>query len=117
VQAREGEAMSYCRWSSGGYTTHVAANRPVITIPPEWDDGEEFDAGVWYERHKQVMQMLKGCKHELIGLPHDGETFNDPDLTSFYERVASLVAMGYNVPSHVLEDIRAEIDAQEQEAR
>jgi len=92
--------MSYCRWSSddfrcdlycyadigGGYTTYVAKVRFL---------GAD---------HSQTV---------AIGLPHDGETFNDPDLPSLLTRIMSLVALGYHAPAYTIQRIRAEIAAQE----
>ena len=115
--------MSYCRWSSdnwrcdlycyedvsGGFTTHVAGNRVVGEIPAEPplvlplpDD--------WAQQHSRVMAFLSTAERRPIGLPHDGESYNDPDLQSFLERVTSLRADGYNVPDYVFDEIRAEIN-------
>ena len=87
--------MAYCRWSSmnwrcdiycyqhvdGGYTTHVASNRVLGDIPaePSWDL-IQTNQEQWVIEHKAVMDFLETCKRERIGLLHDGETFNDPDL-------------------------------------
>ena len=114
--------MSYCRWSSdnfqcdvycygdvnGGYTTHVAANRPVGDVPktPELDPANIDE----YVRASQAqLKWLELCERRPIGLPHDGESYNDPDLPSFLARLEGLKAVGYNVPDWVLKNIREEI--------
>ena len=116
--------MSYCRWSSvnwrcdlycygdvsGGFTTHVAGNRIVGAIPqePMWKllttDPDRFA-----REHKAVMEFLQTCDRQPIGLPHDGETFNDPDLPAFYARLVALRDLGYHCPHYLLEDVAEEI--------
>jgi len=123
--------MSYCRWSSdnwrcdlycygdvrGGITTHVAANRVVGEMPkePEWPPATESPPSDFWadfaKRHNAVLDFLRTAERQHIGLPYDGETFNDPDLPSFLERLESLRAMGYHFPDYVLDDVRAEIAA------
>ena len=44
-----------------------------------------------------------------IGLDYDGETFNDPTLEDFRERLMTLRAAGYKWPDHVLDDIAEEM--------
>jgi len=87
--------MSYCRWSSdnwqcdlycyddisGGITTHVAGYRCV-----------------------------KGRKRR-IGLPHDGERFNDPDSKSFLRRLLYLRSLGYRFPDYVIEQVKKDIES------
>lgn len=114
--------MSYCRWSSdnwrcdlycyedvrGGFTTHVASNRIVGDIPEEPELSSPLPAD-FMERHQAVMDFLETAEHQPIGLPHDGETFNDPDLPSFLARLESLREMGYSFPDYVLDRVRNEI--------
>ena len=126
--------MSYCRWSSddfacdvycyedvsGGYTTHVAGNKAIIDrstlpdcpeMPPRGSD--EATVKAWAEkyvvRHKALMALMENAKRKPIGLSHDGESFNDPDLESFLERLLALKTIGYNVPDWVIESVREEI--------
>lgn len=118
--------MSYCRWSSdnwrcelycyedasGGFTTHVASNKVVGDVPKEDWEGfitkrvtvEEFVA-----QNKAQMDWLGTAERTPIGLPHDGASFNDPDLESFLLRLLSLREVGYKFPDYVIEDVRAEI--------
>lgn len=115
--------MSYCRWSTddfqcdlyvygdvcGGYTTHVAGNRPVYDepLPPVVDFHERPDE--WMDRRGEVMRMVDAAKREPIGLPHDGWTFNDSTLQGLLERLLALREVGYRFPDYVLDDVRAEI--------
>ncbi len=130
--------MSYCRWSSnnwdcdlycyadcsGGYTTHVASNRVVGTVPPmpEWKkDMSDADCAAYFAAHRAQMDWLNTAKHKHIGLPYDGQSFNDDTLAEFLDRVVWLRDMGYHVPEYVIQDIREEIaprsEAQDREAK
>ena len=71
----------------------------------EGDDG----AAKWMQQHKDLMEWMETAQHEPIGLAHDGETFNDPDLQSFKDRLLSLRAEGYSFPDGVLEVVDDEI--------
>jgi hypothetical protein len=123
--------MSYCRWSSnnwdcdlycyehvdGGFTTHVAGNRVVGDVPKDMDfppaGTSKDEVAKWAEEavvsHRAQMAFLETAERKDIGLPHDGETFSDPDLESFLARVTSLRDMGYHVPDFVIESIKDEI--------
>lgn len=116
--------MSYCRWSSdnfrcdlycyadvgGGYTTHVAGRRriglenlppdplTIITLPPD----------EWLPVYRAHRAALDALPFEDITLPHSGESFNDPDLASFKERLLYLRKLGYHFPDYVLETIDEE---------
>lgn len=116
--------MSYCRWSTddfqcdlycyedcgGGFTTHVAGMRygfkselpPVVVF-----DKEHVEE--WLERDKKVQEMIKNADRITINLPHSGETFNDPDLASFRERIRGLKLVGYRVPENLIAIISEEI--------
>lgn len=116
--------MSYCRWSSnnwdcdlycyadvsGGFTTHVARNRIDGDIPKEdmrlLRDGkvDEFMA-----QHNAQMKFLETCTRSPIGLPFDGQTFNDPDEEAFLARLLQLRLAGYRFLDYVLDDVRDEI--------
>lgn len=115
--------MSFCRWSSdnwrcdvysyedcaGGFTTHVAGNRIEGEIP-EVPNMLDVDNKTWLKAHQKQMDFLKTAEHKPIGLPCDGETFNDPDLLSFLTRLKDLKEMGYNVPPWVIEEVQAELN-------
>jgi hypothetical protein len=120
--------MSYCRWSSDhwrsdvycyesdrGYETHVAGNRVVGEIPKEpgfaaLRDADTVDSrAAWLMQHQCVIDFLSTAERAPIGLPHDGASFTDPDLPSFLVTLEMLKAEGYNVPSYVFDDIRAEM--------
>lgn len=95
------------RIRKGGFTTHVAGNRVVGNIPREPKFGDPF----WAEKHQRVMGFLETARHRPIGLPFDGESFNDPDLKSFLQRITDLRTVGYNVPDYVFDEIREEMAA------
>lgn len=115
--------MSYCRWSTddfqcdlycyestcGGFTTHVASSKIMFTepLPPEVDLLEDVDG--YMQRHNKVMELVKTSPKEPIGLPYDGQSFNDPDLQSFLARLEQLKAAGYRFPDSVIEAVKAEI--------
>lgn len=113
--------MAYCRWStddfqcdlycyedaSGGYTTHVAALRHVYKTPlPPPIILSSNNAEEWFERYKKVQQMIGIADRVEIGLPCDGETFNDPDIESFIARIKMLREMGYKAPDDIEDRIR-----------
>ncbi len=120
--------MSYCRWSDndfqcdvyvyedvkGGYTTHVASNRPVYTepLPPRISLDEHKTCGDFVdrflERNEKMKVLLNKAERKAIGLPHDGETFNDPTPEATADRLQSLKDMGYNVPDYAIESLREE---------
>lgn len=107
--------MSLCRWSdddfqcdlyiyedvSGGITTHVAENRIVFdgTLPPPVSFDDDIEA--WLARHDTVMRMVDSGQRVKIGLPYDGETFNDPGPAELLERLAELREVGYCFPAYV----------------
>lgn len=121
--------MSYCRWSSdnwrcplycyadagGGWTTHVAGNKPigVPEIPPfPYREGEEAKLAEWTAAYKAQMEFLKTAERRDIELPYAGETFNDPTLEAFRDRLLALRAVGYDVPDYVLERVEEEMAEQ-----
>jgi len=114
--------MSYCRWSSndfrcdvyvyedcrGGWTTHVAGRRRVFTepIPDSIPFGEE---GYW-ERYEKVMGMVEEARLEPIGLPHDGETFNDETPGEAATTLIMLRDAGYIVPGYAIDALLEEAE-------
>ncbi len=115
--------MSYCRWSSlnwmcdvycyedvsGGWTTHVAGNRRVREPVPGEMDLFTSTTEEWMEAHRRTMDDLVNIPCEPIGLAHDGETFNDPTLESFRDRLLMLREAKYIVPDYVFEVIGEEM--------
>ena len=113
--------MSYCRFSSddyqcdvycyedssGGFTTHVAGNRPLLdgTLPPV---APFSDTAAWIERHEKVMRWVKTADRTKIGLPFDGEGFNDPTASGCADRLEWLRGLGYNVPQYAIDALREE---------
>lgn len=112
--------MSYCRWSSDNwrcdiycyasvgdfYAIHVAGNRVAEPIPeePSWDmiptDPKEFA-----RLHNVVMDYLSTAERHPIGLPHDGETFEEPTAQHAAERLRMLRAVGYRVPDYAIQSL------------
>ncbi len=116
--------MSYCRWSSddwacelycyesiGGWVTHVAAykrvNVPKIGKMPNHQSPRVFKK--WMKKYKAQMVYLETAEMRAIGLPYDGQTFNDADIRTFKERLLYLRGVGYKFPDYVLETIDQEI--------
>jgi hypothetical protein len=115
--------MSYCRWSSdnfhcdlycyedvgGGFTTHVAANRVVGDIPKLDESAfDKKDSKAFFVSMEAQHNWLATAEHKPIGLPYDGQTFNDPDYETFIARLLHLKQVGYKFPSYVIENITAE---------
>lgn len=118
--------MSYCRWSTddyqcdvyvysdarGGWTTHVASARyaykeplpPMVAFDPDNDQAWE----AWLARHKKVQRMVDEADRVAIGLPHDGETYNDDSPSECADRLESLRQLGYIVPQDAIDSLRDE---------
>ena len=103
----------------GGWTTHVASCRRVRergdlgleklmselrTMPK--DKGAYED---WAERYRNCMKKLENDELKDIQLPHAGESFNDPTLEEFRDRLLYLRGLGYRFPDGVLAAIEEEI--------
>lgn len=119
--------MSYCRWSSddfqcdlycyadvsGGYTTHVAGNKSVGEIPKtDWVGfmNKTISAEEFAEQHSKQYEWLDKCERKPLGLPCDGESFNDATAELWLKRLMELRAMGYRFPDHVIDDAKAEME-------
>lgn len=113
--------MSYCRFSSedfmcdvyvyddclGGTTVHVASTRPVYgaELPPRIDlDETTIDA--WLSRARTVEAMLNESGREVIGLPHDGKTYNFATHEETADFLQHLCDIGYNVPKYAIDALR-----------
>ena len=120
--------MSYCRYSSdnwksevyayadcrGGYTTHVAGNKVVGEIPPDGDVIKDTPRK-FAAKHRALLAFLESASRKPIGLAHDGETFNDPDLESFLDRLTALRALGYHVPDSAFAAVKDEMRESQEE--
>ena len=69
-----------------------------------WENKETL-----YESYRAQMAFMETAQREPIGLPHDGETFNDESLSDLYWRVVGLIEMGYQVPHGVVQVIEEEM--------
>ncbi len=81
--------MSYCRWSTDEFRCdlYIYANVNgywTIHVAGRTRDGED------------------------ITLPHAGATFDLPSPRECADKVDELVALGFNCPDYVAEDLRAE---------
>lgn len=128
--------MSYCRFScndwrsdvyayedfTGGWTTHVAGRRikSDVELPqlPPWlsPDKADNDTEVqkWAEEYFHIFKLQHEKLREegifeLIGLPYDGQTFNDATIEEFRDRLLELRAIGYQVPQHAIDSVNEEI--------
>lgn len=119
--------MSYCRWSSDnwrsavyvyesdrGFETHVACNKVLGEIPQEPSLADLDRASTpeqlreWSDQYNAVMGFLETAERAPIGLPHDGESFNDPTPAACADRLEALRALGYHVPQYAIDELRAE---------
>ena len=115
--------MSYCRWSTddfmcdvyvyedvgGGWTTHVAGRRLVYKAPlPPHITRTAENAERYFERKQIVAKMRDEAELVPIGLPHDGESFNDPTAADCAKRLRELRDLGYNVPQHAIDALETE---------
>ena len=114
--------MSYCRFSSddfvcdvyvyehchGFWAIHVACNRVVPCEPMPLSLTDENDVNAWCNRIKEVSRIVDASEREPIGLPEDGETFEEPSPGACADRLDSLKAMGYVVPQRAIDALRDE---------
>lgn len=122
--------MSYCRWSSNdfqcdvyvyesvgdSFVIHVAGNRQTPDTPPPPSVGDWYKRGEqgitdYIEREKAVEAWLATAERKRIGLPHDGESFEEPDAATCADRLEYLRGLGYNVPQFAIDALREEAAA------
>lgn len=108
--------MSLCRFSSnnfgcdlycyydcdGGITTHVARNRVLGDIP-KVPSLATVSNEEWLAAHQAQMSFIDTAERAHIGLPEDGESFNNPDLESFKSRLTYLRELGYVFPDYLFD--------------
>jgi hypothetical protein len=117
-----GIRVSFCRWSSddfccdvycyesalGGFDTHVASHKYLGDIPKLPDittvTNEEF-----LESYQKQTEFLKTAQVAPLGLPFDGECFNDETISELKERLVKLKECGYRIPDYVFQTIDDEI--------
>lgn len=92
--------MSYCRWSSEGNKSDVYCYENV--------------SRKWIT-HVAGNKLING-EHYPIGLPHDGETFDDDSIEDMLKTLLMLRGLGYHVPQFAIESIEEEIKQGEQHA-
>lgn len=124
--------------TNGGWTTHVAGRRHVLPPIPDIASGRlamalhrwsgcRFEGrelvypsrwrGIVYRAwvrfsmawgryvHRGTLRLIP---LRPIGLPHDGETYNDPTPGDCADRLEALRATGYRVPQYALDALREE---------
>lgn len=114
--------MSYCRWSTddfqcdlyvyadvaGGWTIHVAGNRPVYKEPlPKDVPFSVASIREYFDRQNVVMEMLKTAERVPIGLPHDGQSFGG-DRDETVATLKMLKGAGYHFPFDIIDAIASE---------
>ncbi|AUA86743.1 hypothetical protein CWI23_23360 [Pseudomonas aeruginosa] len=75
----------------------------LVPFEPEYVD--QFLA-----RHNQVMAMVDAADRVLIGLPHDGDSFDDADQEACADRLEYLKGLGYVVPQYAIDALREEAE-------
>ncbi len=125
--------MSYCRFSSNDFqcdvyvyasvgdfiAIHVAGSRVTPDTPPPPSIGDWWargEAGVedFMARDKAVQAWLATAERKPIGLPHDGQSFQEPDEAAAADRMEALRAAGYNVPQAAIDALRDDAKAIEE---
>lgn len=121
--------MSYCRWSSdgwscdvyvyanvsGSWTTHVAGRKRVNAEPCPRMDWDAL-ARLTYEERLAAVESWQRAESEWleesplvdIGLPHDGKSFNDETPGDCANTLEMLRAAGYTVPQYAIDTLREE---------
>ena len=97
--------MALCRWSSfdfecdlyvyeayGGWSINVASQRRIWLEPlPPPVDFNDFNA--YYARYQEVKKIPH--KHEMIDLPHAGESFSCDTVEDAINTLTMLRDLGY----------------------
>lgn len=111
--------MSYCRFSTDnfgcdlyvyasaeGWTTHLAGNRIVGTVPelPGLDD-----PAAYMEAMKVQSAFIQAAERVPIGLMYAGQTFYDDELGALLQRLLDLREIGYRFPEYVIEAVKEEM--------
>jgi len=115
--------MSYCRFSSddfqcdvyvyesclGGWEIHVAGSRYVFQepLPPVIACTDE-NAEAFMARIRKVSDMVDQAGQEDIGLPCDGESFNERSPAECANRLIYLRELGYRVPQQAIDALLEE---------
>jgi hypothetical protein len=116
--------MSYCRWStdafrcdvyayedvSGGWTIHVAGRKRQIpdsvVCPFSMPD---YASPEWFKYYQEFQTALDSYPFVALTAPSAGETFNEPTLAEFRDRMTVLRAEGLRFPNYVFDVIDQEI--------
>lgn len=79
---------------------------PPVQIEPAEDEAAWVTA--FLSRQRQVHGILDRSEWVPIGLPHDGAHFLGESPGDCAATLQMLVGAGYNVPGHVIADLREE---------
>jgi hypothetical protein len=105
----------FCRWSddefgcdlfcyehNGRYVTRVASLRYVFNAhPPKMDWDGQYDEAKIARQMEARDEFFERANRVQIGLPFDGMTFVDEDLSSFRKRLLKFRELGYRFPDRV----------------
>lgn len=119
--------MAYCRWSSdnwksdvycyenvsGAWTTHVAGRKHRGEIPPLGNIGS-MSAEEFQEAYRRQNEALDKAELVPIGLPFDGQSFDDEGPEGMLARLRELKSVGYHIPEYVFGVLEEEIAEQSQ---
>ena len=106
----DGPAQIHCsRNEKGGFITQVANGELILPMPAPPENPEAHRASI----NQSVEEILNGNFETAPIGPADGQTFEDPDLLSFLNRVKSLAEMGYRLPAHLISSIETQIEEAE----
>jgi hypothetical protein len=126
--------MSFCRWSSdggqcdlycyedvnGGFTTHVAGSRRAPPLEGTLDPFGVYGLKLIQEsRHDDWMKIKKiwdayldSAELVKIQSEHAGQSYNDPTLIDFRERIVELSRdPNLKIPTWLLDSIDEEINS------
>lgn len=124
--------MSYCRFSSdafrcdvyaygdvsGGYTIHVAARKRLV--PDDFPDPlatmvemVDADPATAIARYNDLNAAMVAFPFVDLTAPSAGQTFHCADLEDFKAKMLDLRAEGLRFPDDVLDEIDAELRAEE----
>lgn len=116
--------MAYCKFSSddygsdiwcvpenGAYMTRIA-DMKIEGDVPKLPAATKDNAAEYLAAYKLQMDYVSTAPRKPIGLPFDGKSFSDSDLSSLLQRLRGLREMGYRVPEFTLRRIEDEIAEQ-----
>lgn len=108
----------YDNASTGGWTTHVAANRyaidydalgPPVPYPtPEQTQAESPEFTAWVQRYKALQDAVHHADRVPIDAHCAGQTYTDDSPGACAVRLMGLRDLGYRVPQSALDRLAEE---------